>query len=59
MNFNMKTGFSTTDIMDPNNMSAARFALHEKLQDFILERCKKFLTSDRTNYDEKLSLMKR
>ena len=55
----MKTGFSTTDIMDPNNMSAARFALHEKLQDFILERCKKFLTSDRTNYDEKLSLMKR
>ncbi|KAL4465978.1 hypothetical protein ABPG74_004215 [Tetrahymena malaccensis] len=42
----------------PSQTSNSRIALHQRLQDYILERCRNYLNSDNTNYDEKLKMMK-
>ncbi|EAR87427.1 hypothetical protein TTHERM_00059400 (macronuclear) [Tetrahymena thermophila SB210] len=45
--------------IQPSQVSNSRLALHQRLQDYILERCRNYLNSDNTNYDEKLKMMKK
>ncbi|KAL4494124.1 hypothetical protein ABPG72_016080 [Tetrahymena utriculariae] len=45
--------------IQPSSVSNSRLALHQRLQDYILERCRNYLNSDNTDYDEKLKMMKK